>query len=1418
MLRRPVALLVAAASTIPLVLTSAHGEPGSAPAPAPGATIRTELHHDRLPSLLAVPVPRLGTGALGQASPGAATAPGAGGPDASAPQDASAAPPLSAARTAARRARSADAPAGTPAPAANGFTADPPTLPTRNYEGPTSFEAETTAALLSNSADASSAAGATHVLTFAGGTVSALTKSTGAPAYGPAPANALWSGFGGPCQSSVLSTGRTVFDERADRFLAVAPTDPVPPAAATLCVAVSTTGSATGAWSRYSFALPAGTALDNVSIASWTDSFIVSAHRLAVNAEDDPAGPDESAGAERPYLAALERSPMLAGTTARIAEINTATTDAALRRLVPVDLDTPAATGDEGALLAALPENAASASLRFFRLATNWAAPSASFATGGTVPIAAADVAGTQEICPFNCFDVNLGLSPASSYRATGPSAGRVTLGLTERLTASDPGIRYLVVTTAGGSPSLAATGSLSPTADFIKRYQPVVTQDAAGDLVVAYSATDAFTAPGIRASGRAAADPAGQLRPEVDLTFEMAAEPGSPAPEAVTAVVDPADGCTAWVAGGYTPSAAPLGWSTRVASLPFAGCPSSPTGTPRATFSVTPQTGLPPLNVAVNVTSAPGGSPTYAWSFGDGGTATGTPANHTYASAGVYRVTLDAGDGASHATMSRFVAVGATSPPVAANDEISLKPGQTGFVEVIKAATGQRNDYDPDGGTVQLISNTPPSRGTVSCNALGGCSYTPNAGYTGPDKFTYTIRDDELDTATALVRVDVVDRAPFADDDGLVTGQNSRAEIDVLENDLDVDPGDVPTLVSNTNPAHGSVTCTGGGVCTYTPSSGYIGSDRFDYTITDGQLQSSSFVDILVTECPDLTRALTPAGTLVTGYEWVACPSPEADATTALAASGMANDGELAILTTGLAADAAPPNDRPDTTGSFGSAVRGAGDVSILQVNLNVPAGADCLAFDAVFASEEYPEYVGSPFNDAFIAELDTNNWSVSGQVITAPNNFALDATGKVLSVNSALFGSVITANGTEYDGATPPLRIQTPITPGAHSLYLSIFDASDTILDSAAFIDNLAAGTAGAGGCAPGTNQSPRIVADSATTREDRAATIAVLANDTDPDGTIDASSLQVTGAAAHGTAVVQGGAVLYTPARNYFGPDSFTYRACDNQGACATAPVSVTVTPEADGVDYDGDGATDIAVYRPSSGQWFVRGLTPITWGGGSDVPLPGDYNGDGSADYAVYRPSSGQWFVRNGATTTWGGAGDVPVPGDYDGNGSTDIAVYRPSTGEWFVSGGAVTTWGAGDDVPIPADYDGNGSTDVAVYRPSTGQWFVRAISTTVWGLSTDVPLPGDYDANGSADIAVYRPSTGQWFVRDITTAVWGAGGDMPLPGDYDGNGTADIAVYRPSTGQWFVRNGSTTVWGASGDVPLPLPYAIRRAYF
>jgi hypothetical protein len=265
------------------------------------------------------------------------------------------------------------------------------------------------------------------------------------------------------------------------------------------------------------------------------------------------------------------------------------------------------------------------------------------------------------------------------------------------------------------------------------------------------------------------------------------------------------------------------------------------------------------------------------------------------------------------------------------------------------------------------------------------------------------------------------------------------------------------------------------------------------------------------------------------------------------------------------------------------------------------------------------------------------------------------------------------------------------------------------------------------------------------------------------------------------------------------------------------CHTDAFVAKISPEYfgfyifDGQDFDGDSTSDLSVFRPSSGLWFIRGSEGGKWGEGNDIPVPGDYNGDGKTDIAVWRPSEGIWYLQGIRNDKWGQLADVPVPADYDGDQTTDMVVWRPSNGVWYISGIGNVQWGQQGDYPVPADYDGDGIDEVAVWRPADGGWFIFGGGYRQWGTQGDIPVPADYNGDGITDIAVYRPSNGTWHILysgDGTAAVpWGTEADTPVPGDYDGDGTTEIAVWRPLNGLWYILGGTTIQHGQIGDIPL-----------
>ena len=274
-----------------------------------------------------------------------------------------------------------------------------------------------------------------------------------------------------------------------------------------------------------------------------------------------------------------------------------------------------------------------------------------------------------------------------------------------------------------------------------------------------------------------------------------------------------------------------------------------------------------------------------------------------------------------------------------------------------------------------------------------------------------------------------------------------------------------------------------------------------------------------------------------------------------------------------------------------------------------------------------------------------------------------------------------------------------------------------------------------------------------------------------------------------------------------------------------------------------DFDGDGKTDLSVFRPSEGNWYLNrstaGLLGLHFGLNGDVPLTGDYDGDGKADIAIFRGDpTGQnpdYFVLNSSNNTvsyayWGLSTDRPIIGDYDGDGKTDFTVYRDSNNTFYIlqstGGQQGLNFGTTGDIPFYMDYEGDGKSNIAVFRPSNGTWYIakptgvpaQNFYAVQFGLAGDKNVPADYDGDHIDDIGVFRPSNGTWYGLlsrlGFVAMHFGQDGDIPVPGDYDGDGAADLAVYR--NGIWYIHyNGNGTFgafnYGLPTDIPIPGQY-------
>jgi hypothetical protein len=287
---------------------------------------------------------------------------------------------------------------------------------------------------------------------------------------------------------------------------------------------------------------------------------------------------------------------------------------------------------------------------------------------------------------------------------------------------------------------------------------------------------------------------------------------------------------------------------------------------------------------------------------------------------------------------------------------------------------------------------------------------------------------------------------------------------------------------------------------------------------------------------------------------------------------------------------------------------------------------------------------------------------------------------------------------------------------------------------------------------------------------------------------------------------------------------------------------------------GRDFNGNDYEGATYWDPRTGLWDflaaklqefpVGGIPPgnVTWGQYGDIPVPGDYNNDSYDDVAVWRPSTGTWYVYCSSTTncaggyiafTWGAQGDIPVPADYNLDGFTDYGVWRPSNGTWYVRSGAnpsttlvnAQPWGQYGDCPLPGELVGSGGAalQLNVWRPANGTWYVgRSLTGTggmaiVYGTYGDIPFALDMDEDGDGDRLLFRPSTGAWYSPEPSiTITWGQPGDIPVPrGGVENYGAPAVAVYRPCnrTVYWcFEPSGgacssssSTTSVGSPGVV-------------
>ncbi|HEV2529069.1 MAG TPA: Ig-like domain-containing protein, partial [Thermomicrobiales bacterium] len=692
-----------------------------------------------------------------------------------------------------------------------------------------------------------------------------------------------------------------------------------------------------------------------------------------------------------------------------------------------------------------------------------------------------------------------------------------------------------------------------------------------------------------------------------------------------------------------------------------------------------------------------------------------------------------DGNGGVDDATVT--ITVNATAQdPVAASDSYSLDEDTT---LTVPAATGVlSNDRDPQNDAITVVDPgtlTGSAGGSLLLNANGSFTYTPVANYSGTETFTYRIQDTgggQSAPATISFTVRPVNDAPTARNDSYSTDEDTPITISapgVLSNDSDID-GDTLTVASNSTPANGTVSLSGTGRLIYTPNPNFTGTDTFTYTARDpGGLTSTATVTVEVRAVNDVPVAIDDA-------------------------YSVAEDGTLTVpVGTGVLA-----NDRDVD-----------GDSLTVGLVTRPTNGQIVLAADGSFVYTPNPDFNGIDAFTYTARDASGASDTATVQITVTPVNDAPDASddGYTVDEDATLTipaGTGVLANDRDVDG--DPLSVAVIQTTANGTLTLSA-DGSFGYAPNANFVgvDRFTyRASDGRGGTDTATatitvlsvNDPPVARADSASTDEDTAVSVNVLANDSDIDGnTLSIASFDqptngvVTRSSTFGT-------LVYTPNANFSGTDSFIYTISDGQGGVDSAVVTITVRPV-----NDAPAANDDA-YETSENVALV-------------VPAPGILGNDTDPDNTTFTISI-TTQPANGRLTLTGSTGGFRYQPNLGFNG-TDSFTYRITDAGGSSDTATVTigvaavendpvaqddAYTTAEDATLTvgnvssgvlgndADPVGQGLTVELVAQAANGRVTLNADGTFTYAPNANYNGPDEFtyritDASGASDTAIAR---------------------------------------------------------------------------
>lgn len=455
----------------------------------------------------------------------------------------------------------------------------------------------------------------------------------------------------------------------------------------------------------------------------------------------------------------------------------------------------------------------------------------------------------------------------------------------------------------------------------------------------------------------------------------------------------------------------------------------------------------------------------------------------------------------------------------VVANDDAAVTdPGVPVKISVLG------NDEDLDSDALSVTQVTQPENGAVSINSDKTVTYTPGGGFIGNDYFTYTAADGHGHTSEATVKVTVgaPNDPPAAVDDVGVTTEDRAVNIQVLANDSDPDD-DALAVTAVTQPGNGTTSINPSNSITYTPNVGFLGQDTFTYTIDDGHGHTTG-ASVLV-HVVSLNRAPTAAD-----------DSAETTEDVPVVIDVLANDTDYEEGPLEVTAVSDPPH-----------------GVAIINEDSTVSYTPD-----ADWSGQD-------TFSYGIEDDHGNTDQAVVTVVVTAANDAPTAVDDSATTTRNASVIIDVLANDSDLDGdpigvveLTQPGHGTATLAPGGTITYSPALDFSGDDSFTYTIGDGAETGTATV---TVDVNTSPAAVDDVAETTVNAAVIVAVLANDSDPDG----DSLAISGFTQGGFGTVSDngdGTLSYRSSAERFGTDTFTYTASDGRGGTDTATVAVDV----------------------------------------------------------------------------------------------------------------------------------------------------------------------------------------------------------------------------------------------------------------